>query len=88
VETWKCRRRRKNARLWSLEEEKARASGYCAGTVGKKSSSKLLLLSLRCKRSKQWGPCTVNPVFFLTKQFKSAVYLRRSRVNKRIIYQT
>ena len=29
VETWKCRRRRKNARLWLLEEEeKARASGY------------------------------------------------------------
>jgi len=62
-----------------------RASGYCAGTVGKKSSSNLLLLPLRCKRSKQWGPCTVNPVFFFTKQFISAVYLKRSRsrVNKR-----
>jgi hypothetical protein len=29
VETWKCRRRRKNKRLWLLEEEeKTRASGY------------------------------------------------------------
>jgi len=29
METWKCRRRRKSARLWLLEEEeKARASGY------------------------------------------------------------
>jgi hypothetical protein len=41
-----------------------------------------LLLPLRCKRSNQWGPWIVNSVFHFTKQLKSAVYLKRSRVNK------
>jgi hypothetical protein len=51
------------------------ASGYCAV----KSSLELLLLPLRCRRSNQWGPWTVNFVFYFTKRLKSAVYLKRSR---------
>ena len=82
----------KNVRLWLLEEEEKTRAGssvarlwlLCCNTVCKKNSSKLLLLPLRCKRSKQWGPYTVNPVFFFTKQFKYAVYSKRchNSVNK------
>jgi len=95
VETWKCRRRRRNVRLWLLEEEEKTRAGssiarlwlLCCNTVCKKSSSKLLLLPLHCKRSKQCGPCKVNPVFFFTKQLKYAVYSKRYRnsVNKRYL---
>ena len=65
------------------KKKKLRASGYCAV----KSSLELLLLPLRCKRSNQWGPWTVNFIFYFTKQLKSAVYLKRnrSRINKRIL---
>jgi len=79
VETWKCRRRRSCTPLVT-GRRKLCASGYCAV----KSSLELLLLPLRCRRSNQWGPWTVNSVFYSTKRLKSAVYLkrRRNRLNK------
>jgi hypothetical protein len=82
-------RRRKNMLLWLLEGSSVvRLWLLCCNTVCKKSNSKLLLLPLRCKRSKQWGPCIVNPVFFFTKQLKSTVYLKRSRNRSRVNKQT
>ena len=83
VETWKCRRR--SCAPLVTGRRKLCTSGYCVVTQFEKSSLELLLLPLRCKHSNQWGPWTVNPVFFFTKQFKSTVYLKRSRnrVNKR-----
>jgi hypothetical protein len=42
---------------------------------------------LLCKRSKQWVPCTISPVFFFTKQLKYMIYSKRSHnsVNKRYL---
>jgi len=68
METWKCKRRRKNTRFWLLEEEEKMcasgywkevqlcASGYCAVTqFAKKATPSCFVIPLRCKCSKQWG---------------------------------
>jgi hypothetical protein len=62
METWKCRRRRKSARLWLLEEEeKARASGYWK-EVQLRASGYCVVTQFAKKAAPScfFSPCVVN----------------------------